>query len=240
MWKAKRPRLATVVEDTMNSIRTINLAVCVLLASAVFGWADIITIDGYDTDWATPDTINDDPQDAGSGNEAVDIDENYYEWDYDYRYCAFAFRTYATMPANNFQGTSDYTEILINTDKDSDTGGYRHGQGGFEYYIYYDLDPGSSRVVTLYEWKNSSWQVVSGADVDALRLEPTDFVEFKVAATEIGSPPEFEWGAYYDNDTLPPDDWCPDTVDQRGFTPEPGTMSLFGLGLVAWCRRRAA
>jgi len=227
----------------MSTTRILGLVVCVVILSLVAAQADIITIDGGNSDWGSPDTTNDDPRDAWYGaqwNDEVDINFNYYEWDYETGsgYCAFAFETYATMPDDT---PWDYTEVLINTDKDTGTGGARHGKNGFEYAIYYDLHP-TTPDVKLYEY-NGSWSEVSGADVDAKRVASTDFVEFHVVAADIGFPSTFQWGIYYDNDNDPPDDWCPDDGDQHGFTPEPATMTLFGLGLVglgAWRRRTRA
>lgn len=202
-----------------------------------------IAIDGYDSDWTTWDTINDDPNES-SIYDAFDIDVNLFKYQTSDDAYYFYWRTY-----DPYWGmTGDYSLILIDADKDSSTGGSIAGRSGLEYYLRWDLGDQTQRRVTgyatLYVWNSGSntWQAGSTYKVargDDATGTDYSFVEWRLPRSAIGTD-SFYWAAYYDNATTVPDDYCPDTVSQEGFIPEPGSAALLLLGLagVAAFRRR--
>ncbi len=220
----------------MKKALLVMTAIFSLLLLVSFAYADVITINGSDSDWTSPDTVNDDP-DEGIAQD-YDIDLNYFEWDDVNENLCFAYYTYDTLAAYT---ADNFTRILINADADGGTGGTTCQVDGIEYYLQWDLAR-TTPAPELWYWNGSDWLENTSpvyVDVDY----GGKFVEWAVAAADVGYPSKFEWGAYLDNGGTGDDDFCPDDCDQRGFTPEPATMTLFGLGLLglgAWRRRRTA
>ncbi len=220
----------------MSMRLVISLIVCIMLF-AVTASADVITIDGDDTDWKYPDTSNDDPNETGIADD-YDVDWNYYEWDDSQEHCSFAFYTYDSLASDT---QDNFGRVIINVDADSTTGGMVNQEPGMEYYIHWDLDR-TNPSASLHYWTGSGWSQVTSPTYVAVDAG-TNFIEWAVHADDIGYPSKFAWGGYLDNGGVGDDDFCPDDVDQPGFTPEPATVALFGLGLLglgAWRRRRDA
>ncbi len=241
-------------------------SVLLVLPAAAFG----ITIDGvWETAWDNPSSVNDDPQDVtGSPNpQGWDIDENLYIWGPEAdgtQYMYFGITTYGLMDDANFPTYQAFAEILIDTDNNTATGIQNyHGMSGADYRLYAMLDamsdgtaysPGTTisdgsstyTIFTVDRWDSNLGRWVALADPDALVARNDNnnsytFVEWRVAASDLGNPAEFTWGAYLDNYRGYNDDNCPDDMDQGGYTPEPSSFALLLLGLpglALWRRRR--
>ncbi len=230
----------------MNTVKALFMMVALLLFTSAVAPADIITIDGDNADWASPDTVNDDPDETTA--QGYDVDLNYFEWDEDSDHVCFYFQTYGVMPADT---VDDYARILINADENSSTGGAVNTVPGMEYYIEWAL--GASDTPVLYAYSGSSWGPVSNPSYLAVARGDIDdpvggdddytIVEWALGASDIGRPGRFLWGAYLDNGGSDPDDYCPDDADQGGRTPEPTTLILLPIGLAAlsaWRRRKTS
>lgn len=209
----------------------------VILFVAAAAWA--VTIDGYETDWSSPDTINVDGPEADITDE-YDIDENWFIWNDDGTgNLYFAMTTISVMSDPELEGTpttADFAAILLNTDSNTSTGSDPYGIGGVgaEYYMQLTLDIAENTAVVapLYEWNGSSWDLVG--NVGYMARGDNDghtLVEWSLDATYVGSPGSFLWGGYIDNGLADPEDHCPNNWDQEGFTPEPGSMALMLVGL---------
>jgi hypothetical protein len=233
----------------MKAVPTLASIAAVLLLPIGPTHADMITIDGDNTDWVAPDYITNDPDEASITLQGYDIDYNYFEWDYDNDHVCFMFQTYAVMAGGD---SSDYAEILINADKDTGTGQSRHGCVGAEYYMSWELGTGTPATLLFYKDVAGSWVAqtpiygaVAKGDIDDPPGGGDDYtiVEWALDADDIGRPAYFWWGAYLDNGQESADDNCPDNMKDNGKTPEPTTLVLVPMGLAAlaaWRRRTAA
>jgi hypothetical protein len=215
------------------------LLAATLLADSV-GWP--IVIDGYDNDWTTWDSRNEDPNERGIPDNQ-DLALNLFKWDPDAETCYFYYRTYQRYnpPGNN----DDASAILIDADMNSSTGGTYAGRSGLEYYLWWDLGPSSHgrylSTATLYVWDGTSWVAGGSYAVARADMNAPDytFVEWSLPGSALPtSNGYFYWSAWLQSQDQ--QDWCPDTVTQVGFVPEPSTWALvgLGLGLVAWAKRR--
>lgn len=257
------------------------VGVALLLSIACGGWADVITVngddaewarpvlsnvitvDGDDSEWTSPDFSNDDTNgdvvDPGPPLTYLwgyDIDYTYYLWDEVNGMSGFLA---ATVDPTDHSYSADFIEILIDADSDTSTGGTWHNQEGADYRIYWDYDgtantaytPGSSQhPVYLQQWTGtpgSEWSTIAGLGANDLLVawgnEGSDYSVIEVALnpTYIGNPDQFVWGFYLDNGTTASDDASPNNMRQRGYTPEPATLTLLSLGLagvVVWRRRK--
>jgi hypothetical protein len=220
--------------------------------------ADVITIDGDDSDWlaADIDSMNDDPQDifeSGTPYLEYDLDFTYAEWDEVNEISNFMGITYAPL---SHEDIDDRVEILLNIDDDNTTGSLEtHSVAGLEYRAVWNLDgvEGTVYGATWEQWNDSGnfWETVSvpGGSLkfawsnDTSDADPANhygIIEGSIDPTLFEWPDKFQWGMYLDNGTNPDDDSSPAGFDQRGYTPEPTTMVLLPLGLagLAALRRR--
>jgi len=189
-----------------------------------------------------------------------DIDFTWFVWDEANGIANFYGRTVA--PITNAYG-ADAVEIIINADDDKTTGSSNyHDAIGADYYLTWDLDGtagtayefGGANTPLWYEWvgdqATGGFQIVFPPNNSDLKIAWDDddatgtaysFIEVAIEPTLFGSPDEFTWGMYLDNGTTASDDASPNSYNQRGYTPEPGTMALLSLGiagLLGWRRRR--
>ncbi|NLO07650.1 MAG: PEP-CTERM sorting domain-containing protein [candidate division WS1 bacterium] len=245
----------------MGSVRLLLLVVAVLSLQVLSVSADVITVDGDDSDWLNPDSSHDDPL----GDVVVpgtpptplpgyDLDWTYYSWDADNGRAAFMGQTAA--PTTHTY-SADFVEILINADDDLDTGGEWHEMLGADYRVWWDYDGVANEVydpissghpVYWDQWVGGStgWQTVAGLQASDVLIAwgnmGSDYsvIEVTLNPSLFGNPDAFTWGMYLDNGTTASDDASPDRMDQRGYTPEPTTFVLLPLGLAAlagWRRR---
>lgn len=248
----------------MNRYLMVGLAALLIFTVSGFAIADVITIDGDDSDWIDPDSSHDDTNgDVYAPGPPItylpeyDIDWTYFEWDESDGTTNFMCTT--IDPISNAYG-ADYVEIIINADDDETTGSPNyHDAVGADYYLTWDLDGtagtayqfGSSNSPLWYYWVGDqvtgSWSIdmtLSASDlVVAWGNIGTDYsvIEVSINPDLFGSPDSFTWGMYLDNGTTASDDASPDRYNQRGYTPEPTTMALLPIGLAAlaaWRRRR--
>ncbi len=243
------------------AVRTAPLVVLLallLVGVSTSARAITVTIDGKDTEWTSPHTVNDDPNE-GDIPDGYDIDYNYFiSGDNGYLY--FGLREYDAM--DDTPPVGSYAVILLDTDKDASTGGNPFGldRGGWDYYMQIWLystnagEPdikvrGTAVMPLLSKWDSGTSSYVPVTDYDAWvardvnGTDPNDyeFVEWSLRASDVGAPQEFYWAGYIDNGQQAPEDHCPDDWEQSGFTPEPGTLALLALGLpfaAAWRRKR--
>ncbi len=225
--------------------------------------ADVVVIDGdrFTTadEWTDYDSSHNDPNGDVADNQveppqpmpAYDLDWTYAKWD-------------ATNLTTNFMGATidplshvdadDRVEILLNIDDDAGTGSAAtHGVEGLEYRAAWNLDGTENTAysnATWQEWTGDQstgfWQNVSGWDSSTITAawgNTTDegVIEISMDPTIFETPSKFTWGMYLDNGTNASDDFSPADYNQRGYTPEPGTMALVSLGiagLIGWRRRR--
>ncbi len=249
--------LASRMGCAMQHSMRLFVVVLVIGLAAYGGWADVITVDGSDSDWSSPDTTNDDPDESTVTLQGYDIDYTYAEWDA--ANARIGFMTQTIEPCSQAYA-ADFVEFLINADENDSTGGSWHGATGADYRIYWDFDgteytaynpTSGSSAPTLESWNSvtSSWQTVTGLGSNDLLIAWGDngtgpdysIIECTLNPTYIGMPDKFEWGCYLDNGDESADDGSPGTMDQRGYTPEPTTLALLPLGLmglVAWRRRK--
>jgi len=238
----------------MRDIKRVLVAILVVGVVAFGAWADVITVDGSDSDWSTPDTSHDDPDESAVTLQGYDIDWTYAEWDSANGRAAFMTRT---IDACSQAYAADFIEFLINADENDGTGGSWHGATGADYRIYWDLDgteytaynPTSGTNAPSFDyWNAGSWTAVSGLGASDLSIAWGDngagpdysIIECTLNPSYIGMPEKFKWGCYLDNGDESADDRSPGTMDQRGYTPEPTTLALLPLGLAAlaaWRRR---
>jgi len=244
----------------MGRVSMVGLLVVVMVFAAVVANADVITIDGDDSDWINPESSHNDPNGdvAVPGNPptylpAYDIDWTYYAWDPSDGTSNFLGQT--IDPITNAYG-ADFVEIIINADNDLTTGSSNyHDAVGADYYLTWGLDGTAG---TAYGFPNVLWykwigdqatgafqvQIIDLSDIQiAWDDSGTDYssIEVSVNPNLFGSPDDFVWGMYLDNGTTASDDASPDLYNQRGYTPEPTTMALLPLGLAglaAWRKRR--
>lgn len=235
--------------------------ITMLLVWAAAASADLITIDGDDSDWTDPDSAHDDPVgDVRDGNDPpnflypYDIDYTYFKWDGINNKANFMAQTVEPI-TDAYE--ADFVEIIINADDDETTGAPNyHDAAGADYYLSWSLDGdkgttyefGSSQTPTWYEWNGSSFSLVlAGLDANDLVIAyddvGTDYsvIEVAINGSLFGSPDAFTWGMYLDNGTTASDDASPNDYSQRGYTPEPTTLVLLPLGLAGlavWRRRR--
>lgn len=212
----------------------VGAAAIFLFALIVSGaTADVIHIDGLDTDWTSPDSVHVD------GDEAMldqwDIDVTYYEWDSLNGYMNFAFYTIDPLDTS---ASGDKCYIMLDVPVFDDPAGtpVTGGPTDIDYYIDWQMD-GAQPVLR----NGVDDSIVAGASPTV--AYSGNFVEFQLASYYVGTPGEFQWGAYLDDGGGSADDYAPDSYEQRGYTPEPTTLVLLPLGLAglaAWRRRREA
>ena len=210
----------------MTAARTLAVLVGLVLLPVVLANAGSISIDGSDSDWASPDVTVNDPDEPGI-SQGQDIDYCYYEWDHQNDHACFMFQTYDVTQANNHD---DLARIMINADSNVGTGGPVNTFPGMEYFINWKL--GASDPITLYEWTGSWTAVASPAYVAVARGDIASsytIFEWAVDADDIGRPASFVWSAYLDNGGGDADDYCQGIPGQ---TPELGTMVLLAITLV--------
>jgi len=238
----------------MRDMMRLVVAVVVVGVAAFGAWADVITIDGYDTDWSSPDTSHDDPDESTVTLQGYDIDWTYAEWDSTNGRAAFMTQT--IDPCSQAYG-ADFIEFVINADENNGTGTTWYGAEGADYRINWDLDgteytaynpTSGSHAPTFYYWDAGSWTGLGTLGASDLVIAWGDngagpdysIIECTLNPTYIGMPDKFKWGCYIDNGDESADDRSPGTMDQRGYTPEPTTLALLPLGLAglaAWRRR---
>ena len=228
--------------------------------------ADIITVDGDDSEWiGNPNVVvyDDTNGDVATPPPTVtflpgyDIDYSYFLWDQQAGRAGFMFQT-IDPTLQTYDG--DVIEILINADDDKTTGGNWHEMQGADYRILWNFDgtagnpsnlgPASEDQAYFQQWTGApDWGSVSPlADTDVIIAwgnHGTDYsvVEATVNPDIFGAPNDFTWGFYLDNGGTASDDASPNTMNQRGYTPEPTTLVLLPIGLAGlagWRRRRSA
>ncbi len=241
----------------MRDMTRMLVAVVVVGVAAFGAWADVITVDGSDSDWSSPDTSHDDPDESGITLQGYDLDWTYAEWDSANGRAAFMART---IDACDQAYPADLIEFLINADENDSTGGSWHGATGADYRIRWDFDgteytaynpTSGSHVPALDYWNTGTndWSPVTGLGASDLLIAWGDngagpdysIIECTLNPSYIGMPDKFKWGCYLDNGDESADDSSPGTMDQRGYTPEPTTLALLPLGLAglaAWRRRK--
>ncbi|MBC7289614.1 MAG: hypothetical protein H5T86_16555, partial [Armatimonadetes bacterium] len=193
-----------------------------------------VVIEGYDEDWTSSDSREDDPNEPVP--DYADIAVTLFRWERgDGTYC-FYFRTHAPYQHQ----PNDYAAILIDGDTNAGTGGSFGGKGGLEYYLYWDLGPAVERTVrqaTLYTWNEmlGRWDAANTYPVARGVDDPVDpsysFVEWSLPRTAINTD-NLYWAAYY-RASATEDDYAPDDVRQAGFLPEPSAAALVAIGLLA-------
>ncbi len=227
----------------------------VIVCVASFAWADVITVDGDDSDWLNPDSTHDDPDEAEVTLQGYDIDYTYAVWD-----TVNAMSAYLTQtidPCTQAYG-ADFVEYVMDADENKSTGSPNwYGLEGADYRITWDLDgteytaynpTSASHVPKFYEWNSGTtdWDLVTGMSATDLVIawgdDGTDYsvIECTLNPSYIGMPADYVWGCYLDNGDISADDRSPGTMRQRGYTPEPTTLALLPIGLagLAYWRRR--
>lgn len=229
------------------------LGVAVLIGLPGMVWASVIDVDGWPDDWAGKPFSYDGPD--GSNPPEYDIDTNWAHWGLNVqgRHMWF-FMVQQRGPMQNKQ-LPDKVDVLFDL---RPGGGLRSGISGVDMYMTFNLDnaqhalrtdipmfyytPGGSLVtignIGWASWGDNAsgtkWQVELGFD-------PTN----NIIQGQFGQLTEIYWMAYLTNGLSGSgkvEDWCPSEGWDYARIPEPGTVALFGLGLlgVAVLRRRRA
>jgi hypothetical protein len=233
------------------------LLVLVVPSSVV---ADVITIDGIDTDWGSIIPPASDGNEAGITDDAYDINRNWFHWGYN----SSNERRYFMMveqfdPSPTTFASGSYTELLVDA---RPGGGSRRGLDGVDYYAAVGLNAGGEYTRSeayWYRWTGTTFSFGGGpgqrfpgvpyAWGDNPSTDSTHWViEWELdpnGPTVHGDDPlgDIRWAAYLDGATTDGDDICPSDGFDDGTIPEPGTFALFGLGLVGMIairRRRRA
>ncbi|MCE5238897.1 PEP-CTERM sorting domain-containing protein [bacterium] len=226
------------------------LALSVVVLVAGWAHAEVITIDGSDADWGSPDWSATDPVDLDSADAAYDIIWIGHEADTDQNRICFSYYTAGTVPS---PGAGIYTRMLLDVDMNASTGGIGNRWSGVDYFIQWDYD--NSSAPTAYVWNpvTSNFDLDNPTYIAAMKGDgtaghPDNFVEFALSVSDtIGN----ENGVNYFRmvSALAGDrgvvDVAPDLSGYPGeeFSPEPTTLVLLPVGLAvfaAWRRRRAA
>ena len=233
------------------------LLVLVVPSSVV---ADVITIDGSDTDWGSITPPASDGNETGI-NDAYDINRNWFHWGYnssnERRYFMMV-EQFAPSPSGGFNSGS-YTELLINA---GPGGGSRRGLDGVDYYAAVGLNAGGEYTQSeayWYRWTGTTFSFGGGPGQRYSGIpfawgdNPSGDPAYWVLEWELdpdfptvhGRDPlgDIGWAAFVDDSTTGPEDICPNSGFDDGTIPEPGTLALFGLGLVGMIairRRRRA
>jgi len=217
------------------------IVVLTLYAATIALGAHII--DAKDDDWVVDyASENIDGDDAPIPQYDIYVNRSTYENDYWY----FYYRTMDYYPTGNI---GDFSEIYIDADMNSNTGGTFATISGFDYKLRWNLggrhDEEALGFADLYAWDpntgeyeatGNTYAVARGLAANTGVTGKEMFTEWSLPGSAIGNPTNLLWGARLDDYGTSADDLCPDELDQPGTptTPElPPVTLLLSFGGVA-------